>query len=100
MRAHARRHLQQAVTARPNWERAKLGRAVNKDFSGSPWNYQYQWCLTSQEGGDLLAIGNLGQYLYINPDKQMIIVRLGKTEGEITREDWLEMMAFLASEVE
>jgi len=66
---------------------------------GSVWNYQYQWWLASPEGGNFLAIGYLGQYVYINPDEDVLIVRLGSSEGKISREDWLEMFAYLASEV-
>jgi CubicO group peptidase (beta-lactamase class C family) len=66
---------------------------------GSPWNYQYQWWLASREGGDYMAIGHLEQYLYINPEKRVIIVRLGRSGGSLPREDWLEVLAFLARQV-
>jgi CubicO group peptidase (beta-lactamase class C family) len=48
---------------------------------GSVWYYQYQWWLPTQSG-DFMAEGILGQYVYVNPDKNLIIVRLGKKQGE------------------
>jgi len=51
---------------------------------GSAWYYQHQWWLTSKKG-DFIAVGHLGQYIYVNPDKNLIIVRLGKNEGKA---DW------------
>jgi CubicO group peptidase (beta-lactamase class C family) len=51
---------------------------------GSVGYYQYQWWLPSKNG-DFMAIGILGQYIYVNPSKNLIIVRLGKTEGKT---DW------------
>ncbi len=49
-------------------------------LEGSKWYYQHQWWLTSKKG-DFSAIGHLGQYIYVNPAKNLIIVRLGKNEG-------------------
>jgi CubicO group peptidase (beta-lactamase class C family) len=66
--------------------------------AGSAWNYQYQWWLVSQEGRDYMAIGHLEQYLYINPEERVIIVRLGTGGGELDRQDWLEILEFLAKE--
>jgi len=52
--------------------------------NNSSLRYQYQWRLPSQTG-DFMAQGILGQYIYVNPKKNLIIVRLGKGVG-IT--DW------------
>jgi CubicO group peptidase (beta-lactamase class C family) len=49
---------------------------------GAVWYYQYQWWLPSKEG-DYYAAGHLGQYIYVNPVKDLIIVRLGKNEGKV-----------------
>ncbi len=54
---------------------------------GSAWNYQYQWWLPSKTG-DFMAAGILGQYIYVNPEKELIIVRLGKYRGKT---DWAEL---------
>lgn len=42
--------------------------------------YKYQWWLPTQNG-DFMAEGILGQYIYVNPAKSLIIVRLGKNNG-------------------
>jgi len=66
---------------------------------GSAWNYQYQWWLVSKEGNAYMAIGRLEQYLYINPAKQLIIVRLGTSPGNLDREDWISILTFLSEDV-
>ncbi len=48
--------------------------------NNSSLRYQYQWWLPSQTG-DFMAQGILGQYIYVNPEKNLIIVRLGKGYG-------------------
>lgn len=45
--------------------------------NGSVWYYQYQWWLPTKEG-DFTAEGILGQYVYVHPEKNLIMVRLGK----------------------
>ena len=63
------------------------------ETDGSAWYYQYQWWLPTRNG-DFMAQGILGQYIYVNPSKNMIIVRLGKNEGKA---DWWEFLPYLAS---
>lgn len=48
--------------------------------NGSSKNYQYQWWLPTSNG-DYMAQGILGQYVYVNPKSNVIIVRLGKNSG-------------------
>jgi CubicO group peptidase (beta-lactamase class C family) len=66
---------------------------------GSPWNYQYQWWLVSKDSSAYMAIGHLEQYLYVDPAKQLIVVRLGKSPGNLERQDWLSILTFLSEEV-
>ncbi len=49
--------------------------------AGSAQFYQYQWWLP-QPGVDFMAEGILGQFIYVSPAKDLVIVRLGKKEGE------------------
>lgn len=60
---------------------------------GSAWFYQYQWWLPSTSG-DFMARGILGQYIYVNPAKNLIIVRLGKDYGDA---NWQGTFTWLAS---
>jgi CubicO group peptidase (beta-lactamase class C family) len=60
---------------------------------GSAWNYQYQWWFPSRNG-DFMAQGILGQYIYVNPSKNLIIVRLGKDYGNV---NWPNVFTLLAA---
>lgn len=60
-----------------------ISQSTKVDSSGgSAWYYQYQWWLPTPSG-DFLANGYLGQYIYVNPVKDLIIVRLGKKPGRV-----------------
>lgn len=60
---------------------------------GSAWYYQYQWWLPTKSG-DFMAAGILGQYIYVNPAKDLVIVRLGKNKGKA---DWDQIFVRIAS---
>lgn len=49
--------------------------------NGSAWYYQYQWWLPTKNG-DFMAQGILGQYIYVYPEKNLVIVRMGKNYGK------------------
>jgi len=66
---------------------------------GSPWFYQYQWWKLSEDGSDFLAIGHLGQYIYVNPSRNLIIVRLGKSRGKLGSEGWKRLLAAFVSQL-
>lgn len=57
-----------------------------EESDGSGWYYQYQWWLPSIDG-DFMAQGILGQYIYVNPTKNLIIVRFGRNHGRVNWED-------------
>lgn len=61
--------------------------------NGGAWFYKYQWWLPS-ENGDFMAEGILGQFIYVNPLKNLIIVRLGKKYGNI---NWGNFFTSIAS---
>jgi CubicO group peptidase (beta-lactamase class C family) len=51
------------------------------DYDDSPLvNYGYEWWLTEDAR---VAIGKGGQYLYVDPVRDIVIVRLGETQGEL-----------------
>lgn len=62
------------------------------ETKGSKWYYQYQWWLPTTSG-DFMAQGILGQYIYVNPEKNLIIVRLGKKTGKT---NWWNVFPTLA----
>jgi CubicO group peptidase (beta-lactamase class C family) len=63
---------------------------------GSAWYYQYLWWIISKERKDFAAIGHLGQYLYINSDQKIIIVRLGTDTGDLTWEEWMNLFSTIS----
>lgn len=62
--------------------------------NGSSWLYQYQWWLPSKNG-DFMARGMLGQFIYVNPSKNLIIVRLGKDDKKV---NWRNLFTSLAED--
>lgn len=55
-------------------------------------NYGYQWWLLSD--GSPLALGKAGQYLYIDPVNDVVMVRLGEGQGELS---WAGLMQEIAA---
>jgi len=48
-------------------------------LDGGKWNYQYHWLLGPKEYGSFFAVGLYGQFIYIYPKKNVVIVRNAKT---------------------
>ncbi len=63
------------------------------------WNYGYQWWLASQEEGDFFALGKDGQFLYVNPHADLIIVRLGWSNGGLSSSEWIQMLQAIAVQI-
>lgn len=59
---------------------------------GAPY-YRYQWWMPGNNGA-YMAEGILGQYVYVNPAKDLIIVRLGRNEGKT---DWWQLFQSMSS---
>jgi CubicO group peptidase (beta-lactamase class C family) len=49
---------------------------------GSAWYYQYQWWITHPKEANFTANGLHGQFIYVNPRRNLVIVRLGKSTGK------------------
>jgi CubicO group peptidase (beta-lactamase class C family) len=63
--------------------------------------YKYMWYGLLREGrpNDFFAFGAKGQFIYVSPSKQLIIVRHGE-ETEIEGMDWIEIFYHFASKIE
>jgi CubicO group peptidase (beta-lactamase class C family) len=61
----------------------------SRDSQGYP--YTYQWRVL--ENGAFFAKGILGQYIFVNPDKNLVFVRMGKDYAEI---DWADLCVELS----
>ena len=63
--------------------------------------YKYMWWGMQREGqqDDFSAIGNKGQFIYISPEKNLIILRYGETYGDYgNSQGWFELFYDFASE--
>jgi len=63
-------------------------------FANGQGYYKYLWwgIQRDEPNYDFMALGNHGQFIYISPQKNLIIVRFGKSYGEITGADgWVDL---------
>ncbi len=68
------------------------------DTSGLHYTFDYEIegemkKIIAKPSGDFYAEGILGQYIYVYPQKNIIIVRLGKKQGSV---NWNELFKYLA----
>jgi CubicO group peptidase (beta-lactamase class C family) len=71
------------------------------DFAGAGFrNYAALWWLLSAEEGDVLAQGKDGQYLYLNPARNVVVVRLGRSAGDLRTRQWVSLFRDEARRVE
>lgn len=75
-------------------EWVKKSLTVNTE-PGMDWYYNRQWWLASKEDGDYSAVGHLGQYIYVYPKKNLIIVRLGVSRA---KEEWITILRQVAKQ--
>lgn len=77
---------------------AWLDRSIisEETMPNSPVGYQYMWySFENGKGGyDYFAYGNHGQYLYISPDNDTVIVRTGTEEGDL--DTWIDVLYQIA----
>lgn len=74
-------------------------RSVRPDSVTDPSpEYQYFWWVLprSDQGAHFWAEGRFGQFVYVVPDLDLVMVRLGRDDGEI---DWRSFMAAMARRV-
>jgi CubicO group peptidase (beta-lactamase class C family) len=46
---------------------------------GAPWkHYKYLWWMSRSGSGRFTAVGNLGQFIFVAPDKNCVILRFGR----------------------
>jgi CubicO group peptidase (beta-lactamase class C family) len=64
-------------------------------------DYQYFWWVNTPEGKNhFSAQGNYGQYIYVAPEKDLVIVRLGKEEGEKGYGYWTDLFDELSTKLD
>ena len=63
--------------------------------------YQYFWWVdTPDKTSHFSARGKYGQYIYVAPEKDLVIVRLGKEEGEKGYDYWTDLFEQLATKLD
>jgi CubicO group peptidase (beta-lactamase class C family) len=64
-------------------------------------DYQYFWWVNTPNGKNhFSAQGNYGQYIYVAPEKDLVIVRLGKEEGEKGYGYWTDLFEELSTKLD
>ena len=76
--------------------------STRPDTSTDPTrDYQYFWWVTTPDSKNhFSAQGNYGQYIYVAPEKDLVIVRLGKEEGERGYGYWTSLFEQLATKLD
>jgi CubicO group peptidase (beta-lactamase class C family) len=59
--------------------------------------YTHGWWPATRNGTDFAAVGKDGQFLYVSPDYDTIIVRLGERLGYDSMDGWMSLFAELAA---
>jgi CubicO group peptidase (beta-lactamase class C family) len=91
-----------------NWEGEQLvsrewvEKSTRADTSMDPsQNYQYFWWVDTPDGKNhFSARGNYGQYIYVAPEKDLVIIRLGKEEGERGYDYWIGLFEKLSTKLD
>lgn len=65
-------------------------------LNGGYLGYQYQWWIPNKKG-DFIAEGILGQFIFVSPSENLIIVRLGEKYGNVNWEGTFERIKELVS---
>jgi CubicO group peptidase (beta-lactamase class C family) len=80
------------------WVKESTRADTNTDSS---LDYQYFWWVNTPNGKNhFSAQGNYGQYIYVAPEKDLVIVRLGKEEGEKGYGYWTDLFDELSTKLD
>ena len=73
--------------------------ATARDTTTHPADhYQHYWWIDAERPGRFYALGNLGQYVYVAPDTDTVIVRTGSDWGT-DNESWLTILRDVADQL-
>lgn len=71
-----------------------------EDYYAIGWRgYGYQWWLASPAQGDYFALGKDSQFLYANPAADLVIVRLGWSDGGLRSSQWIRLFQAIAEQI-
>jgi CubicO group peptidase (beta-lactamase class C family) len=66
---------------------------------GASWKYQFQWWQPFRDRSHFMMAGHLGQYVYVNPETHVVVVRLGTSRGGLSSEQWWDLFAVVSDAV-
>jgi CubicO group peptidase (beta-lactamase class C family) len=80
------------------WVRAatRAGTATDPAYS---YGYRYFWWLDVERPGRFYAMGKYGQYIYVAPDADAVVVRLGRDWG-VTNVEWLATLREISDQLD
>ena len=81
-----------------DWVREATGAEATTD-SAYYHGYRYFWWLDVNRPGSFYALGKYGQYIYVAPDADAVVVRLGRDWG-VGNNTWLATFRDLADQLE
>ena len=62
-------------------------------------SYRFFWWVDEQRPGRFYALGNFGQYIYVAPDADSVLVRLGRDWG-VDNQTWLATFRAIADDID
>lgn len=82
----------------PDYYVDEFGQHIFEVAQGGYYKYMWYGLLRKGQPNDFYALGNKGQFIYVSPSKQLIIVRHGENTG-IEWMDWIEIFYSFTSEI-
>jgi CubicO group peptidase (beta-lactamase class C family) len=74
----------------------RAGTATDPAYS---YGYRYFWWLDVERPGRFYAMGKYGQYIYVAPDADAVVVRLGRDWG-VPNVEWLATFREISDQLE
>lgn len=72
-----------SVKGASDYYNSKAGKTVNEQFKKENFYSGHWWGVERDGDNDFFAVGMFGQYIYVCPEKNMIVLRLGSENGDV-----------------
>jgi CubicO group peptidase (beta-lactamase class C family) len=69
------------------------------EADGASWQYQFAWWHPFRDRSHYAMVGHLGQLVYVNPDTNVVVVRLGTSRGGFSMQQWWEILAAVSDHI-